>query len=128
MALEDVAHRLRTDGPAQVGQSANDPVIAPGAILLCQTHDQGLELLVNHGAAGGFALVGTVELLSDERAVPAKKRVRLDDMSDLFQCLLSQLCANLRQAPSLCVSQVDTPFDLLTQYAVFCHEILIAHQ
>src|SRR5262252_10664060 len=34
MALEDVAHRLVTDRQAKVGQSTDDPVIAPGAILL----------------------------------------------------------------------------------------------
>src|SRR3989442_14965344 len=39
-----------------------------------------------------------------------------------------QLFANMRQVPSLCVSQVDTPFDLLTQYPVFCHEIRMAQQ
>src|SRR5262249_48246784 len=128
VALEDVPPPLCTDRQAQIGQSANDPVVAPGAFLLCHTHDQGLKLLVDHGAAGRFALVGTVELLSDERAVPAKNRVRFDDMSDLFQCLLAQLFAKLRQAPSLCVSQMDTTFDLLTQYAVLCHEILIVQQ
>jgi hypothetical protein len=49
-------------------------------------------------------------------------------MSDLFQGLLPQLFANLRQVPSLCVSQLDTTFDLLTQYPVFCHQICIAQQ
>ena len=33
--LEDIAHGLVTDGVSEVGQSADDPVVAPGAILLC---------------------------------------------------------------------------------------------
>src|SRR6266851_5076143 len=38
MPLQDVAHRLITDGGPEVGQGTDDPVIAPGAILLRQTH------------------------------------------------------------------------------------------
>src|SRR3989475_4849280 len=45
MALEDVAHRLRTDRHAQIGEGADDPVIAPGAILLGYAYNQRFELL-----------------------------------------------------------------------------------
>jgi hypothetical protein len=31
----------------EVGQGADDPVVAPGAILLCHTDDQRLQLLVD---------------------------------------------------------------------------------
>src|SRR5919197_5149371 len=44
MPLQNIAHRLITDGIAEVCQDANDPVIAPGAILLGQAYDQGLQL------------------------------------------------------------------------------------
>jgi hypothetical protein len=40
MALEDVAHGLVTDGVPEVGQGADDPVIALGAILPRHTNDQ----------------------------------------------------------------------------------------
>src|SRR5207249_5663410 len=72
MALEDIAHRLVTDRQAQVGQGADNPVIAPGAILLGHTHDQSLDLMVDHGAAGGLALWGAVTFLRNEFAVPGQ--------------------------------------------------------
>ena len=49
MPLEDVAHGLVTDGVAQVGEGPNDPVIAPGAILLGHTDHQVLDSLSTRG-------------------------------------------------------------------------------
>src|SRR5262245_23472846 len=47
MALENIAHRLVTDRQAQIGEGADDPVIAPGAILSGHPHYESLDLLVN---------------------------------------------------------------------------------
>src|SRR5215831_11320404 len=66
MALEDVAHRLRTDGQVQVGQGADDPVIAPRAILLGYADNQCFELLVDCGTTWGLPLRGAVEFLGDQ--------------------------------------------------------------
>src|SRR5439155_9007447 len=57
MPFQDVTHGLVTDRIAQIGQGADDPVIAPGAVLLCHADDQGLDLLVDHRAAGRLALL-----------------------------------------------------------------------
>jgi len=54
MPLEDVAHGLVTDGVAQVGEGPDDPVIAPGAILLGHTDHQVLDLLINTRTAYGL--------------------------------------------------------------------------
>src|SRR5437016_4359787 len=70
MALEDVTHRLVTEGILEVGQGADDPVVAPGAILLCHTDDQRLQLLVDPGTPWGLALLRTVKLLGYELTVP----------------------------------------------------------
>src|SRR5207253_9716579 len=98
MALEDVAHRLVADRQAQVGQRADNPVIAPGAILLGYTHDQGLQLWINHGASRRLTLLRAVTLLSHELPLPAKNRVRLDDRGHVLESLLTELLANLGQA------------------------------
>jgi hypothetical protein len=42
-----------------------------------------------------LTLLGAIELLCDELAVPGKARVRFDEMCDLFQSLLSELFAHL---------------------------------
>src|SRR4029453_592224 len=50
-ALEDIAHRLITDRVAQMGQSAGNTVIAPGAILLGHPHDESFQLLTYRRSA-----------------------------------------------------------------------------
>src|SRR5215510_15470768 len=80
MAFQNVAHGLGTDGVPEVGQGSHDPVVAPGAILPRHTDHQGLDFLVNHGAPRPLALLGAVTLLGDQLAVPAKNRVRRNDL------------------------------------------------
>src|SRR5262249_47938756 len=89
MALEDVAYGLVTDRHAQVGQGADDPVIAPGAILLGHTHDQGLDLRVDPGATGSLALGGAIKFLGHELTVPGQDGVGFDHLSDFLQGLLA---------------------------------------
>jgi hypothetical protein len=79
IALEDVTHGLVTDGEPMVGQGADDPVVALGAILLCQTNDQRLQLLVDPRTPWGLALWRPVKLLGHALTVPAENRVRLDE-------------------------------------------------
>ena len=126
MALEDVAHRLVTDRQAEVGQGADDPVIAPGAIFLRHTHDQGLQLRVDHGAAWGLTLRGAVKLLGHKRTVPAKNRAGLDDGGHFLGGLLTEFLANLGQSFTLAITEPYTTFDLVSQHAIFGDEVLIA--
>ena len=96
MAPQDIADSLITDRQAEVGQGADDPVIAPGAILLRHTHDQGLQLRVDPGAARSLTLLGAIKLLGDQFAVPGEDSVRFDDRGDFRQRFLAQLLADLR--------------------------------
>src|SRR5713101_7080394 len=112
MALEDIADRLVADGVPEIGQGAHDAVIAPRAILLCQAHHQGFQLVVDRGAARSLALLGAVKLLRHALAVPAENRVRLDDLGDFRQGLLPQLLTNLGQGFALAVVQSEAPLDL----------------
>src|SRR5262249_32578779 len=57
MAFEDIAYRLRTDGQAQVGQGADDSIIAPGAILLGDADNQRFQLLVDFRTAWRLPLL-----------------------------------------------------------------------
>src|SRR6266850_5629556 len=87
MALENVAHGLVTDGVPEVGQSADDPVVAPGTILPRQAQHQRLQLQVERRAPWYPALLGAVEFLRDECAVPGENRVGLDNSSYFLQGL-----------------------------------------
>src|SRR5262245_7431703 len=79
MPLQNVAHRLRTDRQAQVGQGADDPVIAPGAILPGYPDNQRFQLRVNVGTAWRLTLGGAVKLLCNQSAVPGEDGVGFDD-------------------------------------------------
>ena len=96
MALEAVAHGLVTHRVSQVGQGANNAIIALGAIRLRHAPHKGLQFLVDRGAARSLALLGSIKLLRHEFAVPAKNRVGLDNRGDFFQGLLAQLLADVR--------------------------------
>ena len=121
MALEDVPHRLGTDRQAQVGQGADDPVIAPGAILLSHAHDQRLQLRGDPGAPRGLTLHGAVKLLGHELAVPAEHRVRLDDRGHVLQGLLTQLLADVGEGCALAIAESHAPLKLVAQDAILRH-------
>src|SRR5215475_6209671 len=74
MALEDVTHGLITDGISQVGHSADDPVIAPGAIFPCHAHHQCLDFWIDSGTARDLALLGAVKFLGHKPAMPGEDR------------------------------------------------------
>src|SRR5262247_1089637 len=78
MALQNVAHRLRTDRQAQVSQGADDPVIAPGAILPGYPDNQRFQLRVNVGTAWSLTLGGAIKLLCNQSAVPGEDGVGFD--------------------------------------------------
>src|SRR5215468_659466 len=128
MALEDVAHRLVTDRQAEVGQGADNPVIAPRAILLGHADNQGLQLWVDLRSSWSLALGGAVKFLRHKPAVPAKDRVRLDDGGHFRERLLAQLLANLGQGFALAITQAYATFDLVTQHAIFGYQVFVAEQ
>src|SRR5215813_3989898 len=72
MALENVPHSLIADRITQMPQSPHNAVIAPRAILLGETHDQGLEFWIDLGASKRLALLGSVKLLRDELPMPCQ--------------------------------------------------------
>jgi hypothetical protein len=128
MPFENVPPGLVTDGVPEVGQGADDPVIAPRAIFLGHAYDQGLQLWVNGGTAWRLALCGAIKRLGHELPVPAKNRGGLDDRGHFFQRLPAELLADVRSCLALAIAQAYTPFDLVAKHAIFGHEILMAYQ
>src|SRR2546425_9839546 len=111
MALQGVAYGLVTDGVTQVRQCPHDAVIAPRAILLGHADNQGLQLRVDLRSSWRLALLGAVKLLRDERAVPAKNRVGLDDLGHFLESLLAQFLADLGQRLAFAIRQPHTARD-----------------
>ena len=72
----------------EIGQGPHNAIIAPRAVLLCHTHHQGLQPVVDRGAAPSLALLGAIKLLGREFAVPAENRIGCDNLGDFFQACL----------------------------------------
>src|SRR5256885_12710552 len=125
MALEDVPHGLVTHGVSEIGQCSHNPIIAPRTIFLGYADNQGLQLCSNLRTSKGLALLGAIELLGHQLAVPGEDRVGCDDACDLRQRLLAQLLANLGQNLALTIAQVYPACDLEAQHAVFSPSILV---
>jgi hypothetical protein len=76
---------------------------------------EGLDLLIDHGTAGGLALGGTVELLRDAFAVPAENSIRRDDGGDFRESFLPSLPTDLGQGLAFPITQAYTTFHLVAQ-------------
>jgi hypothetical protein len=84
--------------------------------------------LIDAGPSWKLALVGTIELLCHELAVPAYNGLRFDDGGDLRQGLLTQFLADLGQSLALGITELDAPLDLVAQDAIFGYQILVSQQ
>jgi len=120
MALENIAHRLVTDRQAQVGQGADDPVIAPGAILSGHPNYESLDLLVNAGTSNRRTGLYVATLLGGKLAVPGQDGVGLDKRRDLFQGLLAELLAKLSEGLTIAIAQLHATSDLLAEDTILC--------
>src|SRR5262245_45934138 len=126
MTFQDVAHRLGTKGVREVREGTNDPVIAPGAILLRHADDQGLQLRVDLWSPWGLAMLGAVKLLRHEFAVPGQDRIGPDDGGRYLEGLLTKLVANLREGLPFGIRQPHASRELVAQHAILRDQILVA--
>ena len=60
--------------------------------------------------------------------MPGQDGVRFDDGGHFRQRLLAQLLSNVGEGLALAIAQAYTTFDLVTQHAIFGHQVLIAQQ
>ncbi len=100
---QDIAHGLVTERVPEIGQGADNTIIAPGTILLRHAHHQRLQLRVDRGAPRRLALLRAVTLLGHELTVPAENRVRLDDRGHVLEGLLAPLLANGSQGHAFAI-------------------------
>jgi hypothetical protein len=70
------------DNVTQIGQCADDPVIAPAGVLTSHPDDQLSNFAPDPRPPWIGAMLGTVELLSDEPAIPRENGVGLGDTRD----------------------------------------------
>ena len=73
---EDVAHRGRRDGDAELAQLADDPHVAPARVLARETHDQLAHLSADRRPAGTAVRIRPAA--GDQPPMPAQQRLRPD--------------------------------------------------
>ena len=100
---QDVTHGLIRNNVTEVGQGSDDPVITPAGVLSRHLDNQFLDLALNWRPTWIRTLFGTIELLSDELAVPRKDRVRFGHAGDLCQSSTAQSLANFGECGPLWV-------------------------
>src|SRR5215212_7245847 len=82
---QNITHRLIGNNMAQVGQCSDDPVIAPAGILASHADDQLSHLTPDSRPPRIGAVLGTIELQSDEPAIPGEDGFGLSHPCDSLQ-------------------------------------------
>lgn len=121
MIFQDVPHGLIAYDLPSMLQGAGHAIIAPGAMFLCQTYDQGFLRLLDLGATESLARFGAITLLRHELPVPGKHDVRLDAAGHLLQRFLAQPLVPLGERLQLPIAAPHTALDLFAEASVFCH-------
>ena len=66
ISLQDIAHRGVGDLDPEIVEGADDPVVAPGGILVDHAKDKSLDVAVNTRPPSFLAVLGTVETPSPQ--------------------------------------------------------------
>src|SRR5664279_2838407 len=86
----------------QVGQCTLNPPIAPLPILLCQAHNQSLDLF-GGARSPRCTMAGSIVLLGDQFAMPSQQRLWRNDRGNLRQKPMANPFRLGRQTSALAV-------------------------
>jgi len=90
MASKNNAYRLIRDTVPEVGQRADDPIVAPAGILSGHRDDQPDDLLLDRRPARVATVFRAVELLGDQSAIPGEDSVGFGYPSNLAESVAAQ--------------------------------------
>ena len=89
MPAQDIADSLVGHRMSQVGQCSYHPVITPAGVLASQANHQILDLWTGARPARRAALLGAVEFLSHQSAIPGENGIGFGEARDLLQSFAS---------------------------------------
>src|SRR5271166_5332109 len=128
MALQDIADRLIAYRIPQIGQRPRNPVITPIMVLPGHADDQLLNRSADPRSARTSTGLRAIELAGDELAVPSQDGVRSGHTGHLGESLAAQAMTDLAERGSLGVRELQPPFQLRLQNAVFGGQIFVPRQ
>jgi hypothetical protein len=85
VTAQNVSHRLIGQWVTQVRQRADDAIIAPTGVLSCHLHHQGFQLRFDPGPTGVLTVLGAVEVLGRDPAIPSQDGVGFGDAGNLSE-------------------------------------------
>ena len=85
MPAQDIADRLVGHRMSQVGQCSYNPVVAAAGVLASQANHQILDLWTGARPARRAALLGAVEFLSHQSAIPGENGIGFGEARNLLQ-------------------------------------------
>jgi hypothetical protein len=92
---------------AEVGETADDTVVAPSRVLSRHAYDQSFNCGRKGRAARIRATFGTVEFLGNQPAVPRHDGIWKSDGSDLLKVLATQPLADLSQSRAFWIGKAQ---------------------
>ena len=128
VALQDIANRLIGNLIPEIGQRPRNPVIAPVPVLARQANDQLLDHSPDPRSARALTGLRAIEFAGDQLAVPGQDGVRPGHSCDLAENLAAQAMADLAERGPLGVRELQPPFQLGLQDAVFGGQIFVPRQ
>jgi hypothetical protein len=128
VASQDIADRLIADLVPQIGERSCNPVITPVTVLPGHANDQLLNLSLDLRPAGASTGLRAIEFASHELAVPSQDGVRPGHIGQLAENLAAQSMTDLAKRGSLGVRELQPPFQLGLQDAIFGGQIFVPRQ
>ena len=123
-ATQNIAHGQFVNVISQVCQRSLDATIAPGRILFGHLDREPFNLLLYGWPAQPCATRAAIELLSNEAAIPAQKRVGGGKRGDLLEAFPPEWIGERRKAAALGIGEAEpVPLEFPFEYAVFLEEI-----
>ena len=113
---------------AEVGESADDTVVAPSRVLARHANDEGLSFGRDRTAVRIRATFGTVGFLGNQSAVPRHYCVRERDGGDLLKFLAAKPFADLSQSGALWIGKAQAPRKLRAQDAILGDQLFILQE
>jgi hypothetical protein len=89
MPAQDIADSLVGHLIPQIGQRSHNPVIPPAGVLASQANHQILDLCTGARPARRAALLGAIEFLSHQLAIPGKNGIGSGEARNLLQSFAS---------------------------------------
>ena len=128
MPPQNIADRLIRNIVSNMGQRADDPVVAPAGVLACQSHDERFDVGSDSWPSWIGTLLGAIEFRGHQFPIPSQNGLGFRDTRHVRQSLSSQPAADLGQRSTFGVGQPKPAGQVPSQDPILGGQILVLQQ